>query len=42
VKHWHGATRSSAMTHVAIAEAQDGIVVRWLEPVTDAQYQGPE
>jgi 4-carboxymuconolactone decarboxylase len=42
VKHWHGATRSSAMTHVAIAEAQDGIVVRWLEPVTDAQYQGPD
>ena len=42
VKHWHGATRGSAMTHVAIAEAQDGVVVRWLEPVTDAQYQGPE
>ena len=42
MKHWHGATRSSALTHVAIVEAQDGIVVRWLEPVTDAQYQGPE
>jgi quercetin dioxygenase-like cupin family protein len=39
-KHWHGAAPDSAMTHVAIAEMQDGKVVDWLEPVTDAQYGG--
>ncbi len=38
VKHWHGATPSTAMTHVAIAEALDGKVVDWLEHVTDEQY----
>ena len=37
-KHWHGATATTAMTHVAIAEALDGKVVDWLEHVTDAQY----
>jgi 4-carboxymuconolactone decarboxylase len=41
IKHWHGATRETAMTHVAVAEAKDGSVVTWLEPVSDAQYQGP-
>ncbi len=41
-KHWHGATRSSSMTHVGVSEAQEGSSVTWLEPVTDAQYQGPE
>lgn len=39
-KHWHGAAPDVAMTHVAIAEAQDGKVVDWLEKVTDAQYNG--
>lgn len=38
VKHWHGAARSSAMTHVAITEAENGKAVSWLEPVSDAQY----
>jgi len=38
VKHWHGATPSSAMTHVAIAEALDGKTVEWMEKVTDEQY----
>ena len=38
VKHWHGATATSAMQHVAIAEAQDGSVVSWLEQVTDDSY----
>lgn len=38
-KHWHGATGETAMSHVAIAEAQDGKVVDWLEQVSDAQYQ---
>jgi quercetin dioxygenase-like cupin family protein len=37
-RHWHGATPTTAMTHVAIAEAVDGAVVDWMEPVTDAQY----
>jgi quercetin dioxygenase-like cupin family protein len=39
-KHWHGATDKTAMTHVAIAEAQDGSPVTWLEKVTDDQYLG--
>lgn len=39
-KHWHGATPSSAMTHIAIQEARDGSPVIWLEQVSDAQYQG--
>lgn len=41
VRHWHGATRTSGMTHVAIAEAADGRSVDWLEPVTEDQYAGP-
>ena len=39
-RHWHGATEKTAMTHVAIAESQDGSSVTWLEQVTDAQYRG--
>jgi quercetin dioxygenase-like cupin family protein len=39
-KHWHGATDRTAMTHVAIAESQDGSPVTWLEKVTDEQYRG--
>lgn len=38
VKHWHGATATSAMQHVAIAEEQDGTVVTWLEQVADDSY----
>ena len=42
-KHWHGAAASTAMTHIAIHEQQDGKTVDWLEPVTDEQYErGPE
>lgn len=37
-KHWHGATATSAMTHIAIQEAQDGKTVDWLEKVSDEQY----
>jgi quercetin dioxygenase-like cupin family protein len=40
-KHWHGATATSGMTHIAIQEALDGGAVEWLEPVTDEQYVGP-
>jgi len=38
-KHWHGATPTTAMTHVAIQEALDGKVVDWLEHVSDGQYR---
>ncbi|MHC9419863.1 (R)-mandelonitrile lyase [Sphingomonas citri] len=38
VRHWHGAARYTAMTHVAVSEAQDGTSVTWLEPVADALY----
>lgn len=42
-RHWHGAAPSSAMSHIAIAEAQDGKVVDWLEQVSDAEYAaGPD
>jgi quercetin dioxygenase-like cupin family protein len=37
-KHWHGATPTTAMTHIAIQEALDGKMVDWMEHVTDAQY----
>ena len=39
-KHWHGASPTTAMTHLAIQEAQDGKAVDWLEKVSDDQYQG--
>lgn len=38
VKHWHGASAQTAMTHIAIAESVDGSAVKWMEPVTDEQY----
>jgi quercetin dioxygenase-like cupin family protein len=37
-KHWHGASPTTAMTHIAIQEKLHGKVVDWLEPVTDEQY----
>lgn len=39
-KHWHGASPTVGMVHLAMQEALDGKVVEWLEHVTDAQYQG--
>ena len=39
-KHWHGATATTAMTHIAIQEQLDGKVVDWMEKVSDEQYQG--
>ena len=39
--HWHGATPTTAMTHIAIQEALNGKVVEWMEKVSDAEYQGP-
>lgn len=38
VKHWHGATATTAMTHIAIAEVLDGKVVDWMEQVSDEDY----
>jgi len=37
-RHWHGATPTTAMTHIAIQEARDGKMVEWMEHVTDDQY----
>jgi quercetin dioxygenase-like cupin family protein len=37
-KHWHGASPTTAMTHIAIAEALDGKAVEWMEKVSDEQY----
>ncbi|MGD9508405.1 MAG: cupin domain-containing protein [Geminicoccaceae bacterium] len=37
-KHWHGATATTGMTHIAIQEKLDGKAVEWLEHVTDEQY----
>src|SRR5438067_1920602 len=37
-KHWHGATPTTAMTHIAIVENLDGKTVEWMEKVSDEQY----
>ena len=39
-KHWHGASPTVAMTHIAIQEALNGKVVDWMEKVSDEQYNG--
>ena len=39
VKHWHGATATTAMSHLAIQEELDGKAVEWMEHVSDSQYQ---
>jgi quercetin dioxygenase-like cupin family protein len=38
-KHWHGASPTTAMTHIAIQEQLDGKAVDWMEKVSDEQYQ---
>ena len=38
-RHWHGATPTTGMTHIAIQEALNGKVVEWMEEVTDEQYK---
>lgn len=40
-RHWHGATATTAMSHIAIAEALDGKVVDWMEQVSTEQYRRP-
>ncbi|ANL28265.1 cupin 2 domain-containing protein [Rhizobium phaseoli] len=39
-RHWHGASPTTAMTHIAIQEQLDGKAVDWMEHVTDTEYQG--
>jgi quercetin dioxygenase-like cupin family protein len=39
LKHWHGATPTTAMTHIAVQEALNGKNVAWLEKVSDQQYR---
>lgn len=41
-RHWHGATPTSAMMHIAIAEMLDGRAVDWMEHVSDGDYLGGE
>ncbi|MCC6177207.1 MAG: cupin domain-containing protein [Chloroflexi bacterium] len=40
VKHWHGASATNGMSHIAITNAVDGRAVDWLEQVSDEQYLG--
>lgn len=40
VKHWHGASPTTGMAHIAVTYMQDGKNVDWLEPVTDRQFSG--
>ncbi|AIF45998.1 (R)-mandelonitrile lyase [Dyella japonica] len=41
-KHWHGATPTTSMTHVAVQESVNGVAVHWLEKVPDEVYlKGP-
>ena len=39
-RHWHGASPTTAMTHIAVQEQLDGKAVEWMEHVTDDQYEG--
>ncbi|HTF61808.1 MAG TPA: cupin domain-containing protein [Edaphobacter sp.] len=39
IKHWHGATPTTAMTHIAVQENLNGVAVNWLEQVTNEQYK---
>ena len=39
-KHWHGASATTAMSHIAIQEKLDGSPVSWMEQVSDEQYEG--
>jgi quercetin dioxygenase-like cupin family protein len=40
-KHWHGATATTALTHIAIQERLDGKAVTWMEQVAAGEYAGP-
>ena len=38
-EHWHGASATNSMTHIAIQEALNGSVAEWLDKVSDVEYQ---
>ncbi len=38
-KHWHGATPTTAMSHIALQEKLNGSPVEWMEQVSDEQYR---
>ena len=38
-KHWHGATETTAMTHISVVEQLDGRSADWMEKVSDEQYE---
>jgi len=38
-RHWHGATATTGMTHIAIQEGLDGKVVEWMEQVSEGEYK---
>jgi quercetin dioxygenase-like cupin family protein len=40
-KHWHGATATTRMSHIALQEEQNGKVVDWMEKVSDGDYRRP-
>ncbi len=40
-RHWHGATTTTAMSHIAITETRDGSAVSWMEKVDDTTYLAP-
>ena len=40
VKHWHGGTATTSMTHIAVQESLNGKTVEWMEKVTEEQYRG--
>ncbi len=40
-RHWHGATATTGMTHIAIQERLDGSAVTWLEHVSEKEYSAP-
>ena len=42
VKHWHGASPTTSMTHIALTGSRDGKNVEWMERVTDEQYRSPK
>jgi uncharacterized RmlC-like cupin family protein len=42
VKHWHAATATDGLTHIAIQEHAGGSVVTWMEPVTEEKYRNDQ
>lgn len=38
-KHWHGATATTAMAHIAIQERWEGKAVEWMEHVSEQEYR---